>query len=377
MPHWPSPWGRDAAAVEQLVIDEELAEAGVVRPHLGVGAWALPAIIAHGIRASSASGGCAPPCSASCSWCQLFSEPGAGSDLASLTTRAERVDGGWLLTGQKVWTSMARESDWGICLARTDPTAPKHEGITYFIVDMRSPGLDIRPLRELTGDAMFNEVFLDDVFVPDDCVIGEVDGGWKMARTTLANERVSMSSGSTFGIGVESLLRLAERRSEPVSPGTSLRLGRAAGRGPVARPDGPPVHAAVAGRRRSRAAGPACASCSAPSTSSGCRSWGWPCSAPRGRPSTASAKRWAHGFLVTRCLTIAGGHQRDPAQRHRRAPARPAPRSRTRDPDPGRPVDRPGPSRRPSVHPLGRPSTRSPTRVRWISLVPAKIDDAW
>ena len=187
-------------------------------PHIGIGAWALPAIIARGTPEQRERWVDATLLG-ELHWCQLFSEPGAGSDLASLSTRAERADGGWLLTGQKVWTSMAREADWGICLARTDPVGPKHQGITYFIVDMRSPGLDIRPLRELTGAAMFNEVFFDDVFVPDDCVIGEVNGGWGLARMTLANERVSMSSGSTFGIGVESLLRLADRQGDVLAAG--------------------------------------------------------------------------------------------------------------------------------------------------------------
>jgi alkylation response protein AidB-like acyl-CoA dehydrogenase len=126
-----------------------------------------------------------------------------------LRTKATRADGGWRLDGPKVWTSAAVEADWGICLARTDPDAPKHDGITYFLVDMRSPGITLRPLREITGEARFNEVFLDDVFVPDDCVVGEVDGGWKLARTTLANERVAIGAGSSLGAGVERLLTLA------------------------------------------------------------------------------------------------------------------------------------------------------------------------
>jgi alkylation response protein AidB-like acyl-CoA dehydrogenase len=214
VPHWPSPYGRSAGPVEQLVIDEEFAKAGVVRPDLIIGNWALPTILQHGTDAQRSR--FAPPTlHGLISWCQMFSEPGAGSDLASLSTKATRVDGGWSLSGQKVWTSAARHADWAICLARTSSDGPrkhsvderaKHDGITYFLVDMTSPGLDVRPLRELTGVALFNEIFLNDVFVPDDCVVGDVDGGWKLARTTLANERVAMSSGSAFPSGIEELL---------------------------------------------------------------------------------------------------------------------------------------------------------------------------
>jgi alkylation response protein AidB-like acyl-CoA dehydrogenase len=143
-------------------------------------------------------------------WCQLFSEPGAGSDLAALTTRAERVEGGWLVNGQKVWTSMAHNADWGILLARTDADAAKHDGISFFILDMQSPGIDIRPLRELTGEAWFNEVFFDDVLVPDDCLVGREHDGWRATRTSLANERVFMGSGNTIGGGVRGVLRLLE-----------------------------------------------------------------------------------------------------------------------------------------------------------------------
>jgi alkylation response protein AidB-like acyl-CoA dehydrogenase len=149
----------------------------------------------------------------------MFSEPGAGSDLASLSTKAVRVDGGWSLSGQKVWTSTAQYADWAICLARTSTGARRHDGITYFLLDMKSPGIDVRPLRELTGEALFNEIFLTDVFVPDDCVVGEVDGGWKLARTTLANERVAMSSGSAFPSGIEEVLRalaVSDRADNPV-----------------------------------------------------------------------------------------------------------------------------------------------------------------
>ena len=207
VPNWPRPWGRAAGAIEQLVIDEEFRKARTRRPHLAVGAWALPTIITHGTPEQQERW-VLPTLLGELSWCQMFSEPGAGSDLASLSTKAVRTDGGWLLSGQKVWTSMAREADLAICLARTNSDAPKHLGITYFILDMRAEGLDVRPLRELTGVEWFNEIFLSDVFVPDDCVVGPVDGGWPLARNTLANERVSMGSGSSFGYGVEALLGL-------------------------------------------------------------------------------------------------------------------------------------------------------------------------
>ncbi|MDT7539407.1 MAG: hypothetical protein QOI82_2992 [Actinomycetota bacterium] len=208
MPHWPKPWGRDASAVEQLVIDQELAAAGVKRRNIVIGAWAAPTLIEHGTPEQQQR---FVPATlrGEIVWCQMFSEPGAGSDLAGLQARAEKVEGGWCINGQKVWTSMADVADWAILLARTDGTGKgpdRHNGITYFLLDMKTPGVDVRPLRELTGRAAFNEVFLDDVFVPDDCVVGSVGGGWKLARTTLANERVAMSSGSPFGRGVEDVL---------------------------------------------------------------------------------------------------------------------------------------------------------------------------
>jgi alkylation response protein AidB-like acyl-CoA dehydrogenase len=205
-PHWPRPHGRDATAGEQLVIDEEFARAGVARPDLVIGNWAVSTILAHGSDAQR-DRFVRPTLLGEITWCQMFSEPGAGSDLASLTTKAVRVDGGWALSGQKVWTSQARTADWAICLARTGSGSRRHDGITYFLVDMTTPGLDIRPLRELTGDALFNEVFLTDVFVPDACVVGDVDGGWRLARATLANERVSMSSGAAFPSGIEDVLQ--------------------------------------------------------------------------------------------------------------------------------------------------------------------------
>ncbi|GLZ28619.1 acyl-CoA dehydrogenase [Lentzea sp. NBRC 105346] len=218
VPHWPKPYGLDASPAHQLVIDDELAD--VHRPDLIIGAWAAPTILNHGTPEQQERF-VRPTLRGEITWCQLFSEPEAGSDLASLRTKATKTEGGWLLTGQKVWTSLAHEADWAICLARTDPEAPKHKGITYFLVDMRTAGIDVRPLREITGEARFNEVFLDNVFVPDECVVGEVNGGWRLARTTLANERVAMGRGSSLGEGLERVLELEAARD----PDTSERIG--------------------------------------------------------------------------------------------------------------------------------------------------------
>jgi alkylation response protein AidB-like acyl-CoA dehydrogenase len=206
MPHLPPPAGRSAGALEQVLISEELKSAGIERPHLEVGAWALPTLLEHGTEQQRKQW-VEPTLLGELKWCQLFSEPGAGSDLAALSTTARPVDGGFVVTGQKVWTSMAADADLGILLARTDPDQPRHRGISYFVLDMHAPGVDVRPLRELTGDAMFNEVFLTDVFVPEDHLIGELHGGWTVTRSTLAHERLSISEGTSFGGGLDDLLR--------------------------------------------------------------------------------------------------------------------------------------------------------------------------
>ncbi|ADI10731.1 acyl-CoA dehydrogenase domain protein [Streptomyces bingchenggensis BCW-1] len=205
-PHLPPPYGLGAGPVQQLAVQRELADAGVVLSDLGVATWVVPSLIAYGTP-EQRERYLLPTLRGELRWCQLFSEPEAGSDLAALRTKAERTEEGWRVSGQKVWTSGARRAHHGILLARTDPRAPKHKGLTYFLVDMeRTAGIDIRPLREITGEALFNEVYLDDVLLPHDAVVGEVDGGWAVARNTLGNERVHMADQLTFDTGLEALI---------------------------------------------------------------------------------------------------------------------------------------------------------------------------
>lgn len=201
-PHWPAPWGLSADPIHQIVIDDELRRAGVSRPSnpIGIG-WAGPTILAAGTEEQK-DRYLFGLLSGEDIWCQLFSEPGAGSDLANLGTRAERDGDEWVVNGQKIWTSLAHHSRYGILLARTDPDAPKHRGITYFVCPMDAPGIEVRPIVEMTGGHTFNEVFLTDVRIPHDHVVGEVHDGWRLAKVTLANERVSLSSGGAlWGMG--------------------------------------------------------------------------------------------------------------------------------------------------------------------------------
>ncbi|HEX5365800.1 MAG TPA: acyl-CoA dehydrogenase [Acidimicrobiales bacterium] len=194
MPHWPRPWGRAAGAVEQLVIEQELEAAGVRRPNYGITGWVILTLIQHATDDQVARW-VRPALDQSVIWCQLFSEPDAGSDAAGIKTRATRVEGGWLVNGQKVWTSGAHVAGMGFATVRTNPDAPKHEGITTMVVDMHAPGVEVRPLKMTTGHSEFNEVFFTDVLVPDDDVVGPVDGGWAVARATLGNESVSIGGG--------------------------------------------------------------------------------------------------------------------------------------------------------------------------------------
>ncbi|RZL21913.1 MAG: acyl-CoA dehydrogenase [Rhodococcus sp. (in: high G+C Gram-positive bacteria)] len=198
VPHWPKPWGRGAGAVEQLVLEEELS--ALELPQYGIGEWVLLTVVGHGTaeqheRFVDAS------LMGTVKWCQLFSEPGAGSDAAGITTRARRVDGGWIVNGQKTWTSGGVTSTHGMATVRTDPEARKHKGITMMLIDMSAPGVQVRPIKQITGDSHFSEVFLDDVFVPDADVLGEVNGGWGIARSALGNERVTIGR-ERLGLGV-------------------------------------------------------------------------------------------------------------------------------------------------------------------------------
>jgi len=222
-PHWPPPWGLGASPAEQLVIDAELRVARVRRPEnpIGIG-WAGPTLVLAG-TGEQQQRWLPGLLDGSEIWCQLFSEPGAGSDLAALSTTAVRDGDEWVVNGQKIWTSLARQARYGILLARTDPAASRHEGISYFVLDMHSPGIDIRPIRQMDGGASFNEVFLDDVRIPAENLIGAEGDGWRLARVTLGNERVALSEeGALWGRGptvkvLVDALRAGGRTLDPVS----------------------------------------------------------------------------------------------------------------------------------------------------------------
>jgi alkylation response protein AidB-like acyl-CoA dehydrogenase len=201
-PHWPAPWGRGANVEDQLIIDDELSRAHVQRPinPIGIG-WAGPTILQGGTLEQQQRW-LPKLLSGEEFWCQLFSEPNAGSDLSSLTTSAHLDGDEWVISGQKVWTSYAHISTWGILLARTSNEGPSQKGISYFICPMKAPGVTVRPIIDMTGDHAFNEVFLDEVRVPRDYLIGEVNEGWRLAKVTLGNERVALSGeGSLWGRG--------------------------------------------------------------------------------------------------------------------------------------------------------------------------------
>ncbi|MEV7306645.1 acyl-CoA dehydrogenase [Streptomyces microflavus] len=302
-PHLPAPYGLGAGPVQQLAIQQESSDQSIRLSDLSIATWVVPSLIAYGTQAQRERY-LPATLRGDLQWCQLFSEPDAGSDLAALRTRAVRTDEGWRITGQKVWTSAARTADHGILLARTDPDAPRHRGLTYFLVDMkRARGIDIRPLKEITGEALFNEVYFDDVLLPADAVVGEVGGGWRVARNTLGNERVHMADQMTFDSGLEALIA----RSAGLDDTTRTRIGALAaeahalaciglrttlqqvsglepGAGASVRKLVQTVHQQKVAELILELLGPDGAV-----------------------DEPAAGERALHGFLMSRCLTIAGG----------------------------------------------------------------------
>ncbi len=225
VPHWPAPYGRGAGAIEQLVIEQEFSAAGIKRPDYNITGWVILTLVQHATDDQIARW-VKPALHQELIWCQLFSEPDAGSDAAGITTKATRVDGGWLVNGQKVWTSGAHRARYGFATVRTDPTQPKHQGITTMVIDMEHPGVEVRPLKMPSGGSEFNEVFFDDVFVPDDDVVGPVDGGWTVARATLGNESVSIGAGSGgMSLPGEMMIPGLDAHPDRLSGGAG-RLGR-------------------------------------------------------------------------------------------------------------------------------------------------------
>ncbi|MFD9220316.1 acyl-CoA dehydrogenase [Streptomyces sp. NPDC060064] len=301
-PHLPEPYGLGAGPVQQLAVQQELTHAGIELSGLGIATWVVPSLLAYGTEEQKERF-LLPTLRGDVLWCQLFSEPGAGSDLASLRTRAEKTADGWRITGQKVWTSAAQWADHGILLARTDPDAPKHKGLTYFLVDMKNTeGIDIRPLKEITGESLFNEVYFDGALLPHDAVVGQVDDGWKVARNTLGNERVHMADQLTFDTGLEALLArasgldgacrarigsLAAEAHALACIGLRTTMRQVSGLDPGA---GASVRKLVQTTHQQKTAELAVELLG-----------------PEGALREGAGERAVHGLLMSRCLTIAGG----------------------------------------------------------------------
>ncbi|MEV5971050.1 acyl-CoA dehydrogenase [Streptomyces sp. NPDC051921] len=303
-PHLPEPYGLGAGPVQQLAVQREMQALGIVLSPLSIATWVIPSLLAYGTP-EQRERHLGPTLRGEQQWCQLFSEPEAGSDLASLRTRAERTDDGtgWRINGQKVWTSAAQWADHGILLARTDPDAPKHRGLTYFVVDMKNtPGIDIRPLKEITGESLFNEVWFDDAVLPADAVVGDVDDGWRVARNTLGNERVHMADQVAFDTGLEALIDAAVTADSSVRVRIGALLAEAhalaciglrttllqvsglePGPGASVRKLVQTLHQQKVAELALELLGPA------------------------GAVGEGPGRRAVHGLLMSRCLTIAGG----------------------------------------------------------------------
>lgn len=316
-PHWPAPWGRGADTATQLAIDEELARAGIAKPinPIGLG-WAGPTLLVAGTPEQQRRW-LPGLLSGEELWCQLFSEPDAGSDLASLRTTAERDGEEWVITGRKVWTSYAHLATWGILLARTSREGPPHAGISYFVLPMSAPGVEVRALVDMTGDHAFNEVTLDGVRLSAQNLVGEVNGGWRLAKVTLANERVSLSGeGALWGRGptASDLVALTHQRRGGLSAlqrdalvrcwshGEILRLlrGRLLAAALEGREPGPEasVRKALADDHGQEVMGLAHDLAGAGGMLSGRGPWGM---------EGEAGAMWYHGFLYSQALTIGGG----------------------------------------------------------------------
>jgi alkylation response protein AidB-like acyl-CoA dehydrogenase len=219
---WPKEYGgRGATLIEQAIFFEEMvrAKAPSVANVLGL-VMGGPVVITHGTEEQKKRY-LEPILSAEEIWCQGFSEPEAGSDLASLKTRAVKRNGGWVVTGQKVWTTLAHEAKWCMLVARTDPDAPKHQGLTYFLMDMEQDGVEVKPLVQITGEAEFNEIFMEEAYIPDENVVGDVGSGWSVAITTLMNERAGLA------FAAQAALQLSMRKAIELAGSTAGNNGPA------------------------------------------------------------------------------------------------------------------------------------------------------